>query len=246
MWRNNSVSVILPTYNEKDSIRRVIDDFFQTGVVDEVLAVNNNAAAGTSAEIGKTAAREVFEPRQGYGAAIQRGLREASGGLMVICEPDGTFLARDIVKLLAYADDFEVVFGTRTTQVLIWEGANMGSLLKWGNWAVAKLLEFLFNTSTLTDVGCSMRLIKREALRKIESQFTISGEHFGPEMMILVVLNGLRYIEVPVNYLPRVGRSSVTGHRGKTIILALRMISLILRYRVISWLKIIPEKASNE
>ena len=64
MWRNDSVSVILPTYNEKDSIRRVIDDFFQTGVVDEVIVVNNNAAAGTSAEIGKTAAREIFESRQ--------------------------------------------------------------------------------------------------------------------------------------------------------------------------------------
>ncbi|MCX5641636.1 MAG: glycosyltransferase family 2 protein [Candidatus Omnitrophica bacterium] len=242
MWQNKKVSVILPTYNEKDSIRRVIDDFFQTGVVDEVLAVNNNAAAGTSAEIGKTLAREVFESRQGYGAAIRRGLKEASGDLMVICEPDGTFLARDIIKLLAYADDFEVVFGTRTTQVLIWEGANMGSLMKWGNWGVAKLLEFLFNTTTFTDVGCTMRLIKREALGKIEEQFTVHGEYFGPEMMILVVLNGLRYIEVPVNYLPRVGRSSVTGHKGKTIVLALRMIFLILRYRVASWFGVVPKK----
>jgi len=245
MWRNDSVSVILPTYNEKDSICRVIDDFFQTGVVDEVIVVNNNAADGTSGEIGKTAAREVFESRQGYGAAIQRGLREASGDLIIICEPDGTFLARDIVKLLAYADDFEVVFGTRTTQVLIWEGANMGSLLKWGNWGVAKLLEFLFNTTTFTDVGCTMRLIKKEALGKIEGQFMVSGEYFGPEMMILVVLNGLRYIEVPVNYLPRVGRSSVTGHKGKTVILALRMISLIIRYRIASWFGVIPKKSSR-
>jgi glycosyltransferase involved in cell wall biosynthesis len=243
MWRNDNVSVILPTYNEKDSIRRVIDDFFQTGVVDEVIVVNNNAAAGTSAEIGKTAAREIFESRQGYGAAIQRGLKEASGNLIIICEPDGTFLARDIVKLLAYADDFEVVFGTRTTQVLIWEGANMGSLLKWGNWAVAKLLELLFNTTTFTDVGCTMRLLKKEALGKIADQFTVSGEYFGPEMMILVVLNGLRYIEVPVNYLPRVGRSSVTGHKGKTVILALRMISLIFKYRVVSWLGVVPKKS---
>ncbi|MFA5392862.1 MAG: glycosyltransferase family 2 protein [Candidatus Ratteibacteria bacterium] len=242
MWQTKRVSVLLPTYNEKDSIRRVIDDFFQTGVVDEVVAVNNNAAAGTSAEIGKTAAREIFEFRQGYGAAIRRGLKESSGDLIIICEPDGTFLARDVFKLLAYADDFEVVFGTRTTQVLIWEGANMGSLLKWGNWAVAKLLEFLFNTTTFTDVGCTMRLIKKEALGKIEDQFRVNGEYFGPEMMILVVLNGLRYIEVPVNYLPRVGRSSVTGHKGKTVLLAVRMIFLIFRYRIASWFKVIPIK----
>ena len=245
MWRDKKISVILPTYNEKDSIRRVIDDFFQTGVVDEVIVINNNAASGTSAEIGKTAAREIFESRQGYGAAIRRGLKESSGNLIIICEPDGTFLARDVFKLLAYADDFEVVFGTRTTQVLIWEGANMGSLLKWGNWVVAKLLEFLFNTTTFTDVGCTMRLIKKEALGKIADQFTVNGEYFGPEMMILVVLNGLRYIEVPVNYLPRVGCSSVTGHKGKTVVLALRMISLIFRYRVVSWLGVIPKKSSR-
>ena len=119
----------------------------------------------------------------------------------------------------------------------------MGSLLKWGNWAVAKLLEFLFNTATFTDVGCTMRLIKKEALGKIEDQFTVSGEYFGPEMTILVILNGLRYIEVPVNYLPRVGRSSVTGHKGKTVILALRMISLIIRYRFASWFGVIPRKS---
>lgn len=242
MWRKNTVSVILPTYNEKGSIRRVIEEFYQTGVVDEVIVVNNNAVEGTSDEVAQTPAREVFESRQGYGSAIQRGLRESAGDLIVICEPDGTFLARDTLKLLAYSDDFEVVFGTRTTQVLIWKDANMGPFLKWGNWAVAKIMEFLFNTSTLTDVGCTMRLIKREALKKIENQFTVTGEHFGPEMMILTVLNRLKYIEIPVNYLPRVGKSSVTAHKGKTLKLALRMLSLILYYRFASWFGFKPDK----
>ena len=59
----------------------------------------------------------------------------------MLAEPDGTFLPRDIVKLLAYSDDCDAVFGTRTTRELIWRGANMGAFLKWGNWAVAKLVE---------------------------------------------------------------------------------------------------------
>ncbi|HNQ35467.1 MAG TPA: glycosyltransferase family 2 protein [bacterium] len=244
MWRDRMVSVILPTYNEKDSIRRVVDEFFATGVVDEVIVVNNNAREGTSAEVARTRAREVLEPRQGYGAAIQRGFREARGELLVLSEPDGTFAAHDIFKLLAYSDDFEAVFGTRTTSVLIWAGANMGPLLKWGNWAVAKMLEFLFNTTTFTDVGCTMRLIKRPALEKIRSQFTVQREHFGPEMMILAVINRLRYIEVPVNYLPRVGVSSVTGHKWRTVQLALRMVALILYYRVAVWLGRKPRPVS--
>ena len=60
---------------------------------------------------------------------------------MVVFEPDATFLAHDIYKMLAYADDFEVVYGSRTVKELIWQGANMGLFLKWGNYAVAKLME---------------------------------------------------------------------------------------------------------
>ena len=234
MWRGKSISVILPTYNEKDSIFQSIQDFVETGVVDEVLVVNNNAASGTSEEVARTAAREVLEPRQGYGSAIQRGLREANGDYLVICEPDGTFLARDVYKLLAFADDFDVVFGSRTARMFIWHGANMGLFLRWGNWAVAKMMEFLFNATNLTDVGCTMRLLSRPALTRIQPGFTIAGSAFGPEMMLLSLIAGLKVIQIPVNYLPRVGTSSVTGDFRKAFVLGLWMIGLVLRYRLTS------------
>src|SRR6478609_6615656 len=164
MWHGRTVSVILPTYNERDSIRQSIEDIQATGVADEVLVINNNAAPGTSEEVAKTDALEIHEPKQGYGNAIRRGFREATGDLLIVSEPDGTFLGRDILKLLAYADDFDVVYGSRTARMFIWRGANMGLFLRWGNWAVAKLMEFLFNSTNLTDVGCTMRLIHRQAL----------------------------------------------------------------------------------
>jgi len=153
MWEEKRISVIIPTYAERSSVRQVVEDFFKTGVVDEVIVIDNNAEPGTDDEVAKTSARLVHEHRQGYGYAIQRGLAEALGDILVICEADGTFVARDIHKLLAYADDFDVVLGTRTTKELIWEGANMGFLLRWGNFIVAKFLEFIFNTSLLTDMG---------------------------------------------------------------------------------------------
>lgn len=151
MWAERNVTVVLMTYAERDSIRRVIEGFFATGWVDEVLVVNNNAQEGTAEEVERTDARQVFEPRQGYGNAIRRGLEEASGDLIVLAEPDGTFLPEDLVKLLAYSGECEAVFGTRTTRELIWDGANMGWFLKWGNWAVAKMVEVLFNTSHLSE-----------------------------------------------------------------------------------------------
>ena len=180
MWNNKKVSVIFPTYNEKDSIRAAIEEVLSTGFVDEVLVVNNNAAPGTSEEVAKTPAREVLEPRQGYGRAIRTGLREAAGDYLIVSEPDGTFRGQDVVKLLAYADNFDYVLGTRTTREMIWQGANMGIFLKWGNWAVAKLAEFLFNATILTDCGCTLRLIARPAYEKLRPYFTRDEERLRP------------------------------------------------------------------
>lgn len=233
MWQSKKVSLILPTYNEKRSIYQVIKDFENLKLIDEIIVVNNNAVFGTSKEVAKTKAKEVFESIQGYGAAIIRGLSEARGDYVVVCEPDGTFLANDLYKFLSYAADFDFVVGTRTTQSLIWEGANMGVFMKWGNYFAGKLVEFIFNTTQLTDAGCTYRLIKRKALRKIQPQFKCLGSAFGLEMIILVVKNKIPFIEIPVNYKERVGKSSVTGSRLKAILLGIEMIILILKYRLV-------------
>jgi glycosyltransferase involved in cell wall biosynthesis len=234
MWKDKKVSVILPTYNEKDSIRQCIKDFFATGLVDEVIVINNNAAPGTSEEVAGTGAIEILETTQGYGAAIQRGFREASGELICVCEPDSTFEARDIDKLLVYSADFDFVLGTRTTKEFIWEGANMGIFLKWGNYAVAKLMEVLFNANCLTDVGCTFRLIRRPALEVIQPAFTINGSFFGPEMMLLALKAGIPMVQIPLNYKKRVGTSAVTGDFKKAFVLGCQMILLILKHKFLS------------
>ncbi len=126
MWQGKKISVIFPTYNEKDSIRAAVLDFFATGVVDEVIVVNNNAAPGTDEEVAGTGATLVYETKQGYGHAIRKGFEVAVGDGVIVSEPDGTFAGRDVVKLLAYAEDCDVVFGTRTHREFIWAGSNMG------------------------------------------------------------------------------------------------------------------------
>ena len=235
MWQCKRVSVALPTYNEKASIRQCVDDFFATGVVDEVVVCNNNAAAGTSEEIAATAAREVNETRQGYGWSCRRAMAETTGDLIVLAEPDGSFSADDIHKLLSYANDFDVVLGSRTNRELIWTGANMGWFMKWGNWAVAKYLEALFNSTTMSDVGCTMRLIDRATLEQITPAFTVGGSHFGPEMQMLCILSGARVVQIPVNYRQRIGQSMVCGNRMVAFVLGWQMIGLITRMRLRSW-----------
>lgn len=232
MWKGKSVLLILPTYNEKDSIRKCIEDFERLGFLDRILVVNNNAAPGTSDEVAMTSACEVLEPEQGYGAAIQRGFREAKEDLVFVCEPDDTFVAEDVFKFLAYVEDFDVVFGSRTIKDLIWEGANMQWFLRFGNWAVAKLMQVLYNTNSLSDVGCTFRLIRRDALLAMQDDFRIKSNFFGPEMILLAKWKDLKFVQVPINYRKRIGISSVTGDITKAFALGLRMIDLILTFRL--------------
>src|SRR5579871_3454344 len=231
MWRGQKVAVIFPTYNEKDSIRAATLDYFQTGLADEVIVVNNNAAPGTTEEVEGTGAKVIYEAKQGYGHALMCGIDDTDADLIVLSEPDGTFSGHDLIKLLAYSDDVPVVFGTRTSQNFIWSGANMGRFLRWGNWAVAKLTELLFNTTILTDMGCTYRLFHREALDRIRPHLTIGGSHFGPQLLMEVIAHRIPFIEIPVNYRRRVGESSVTGDLWKAFVLGLQMINLVLGYR---------------
>lgn len=233
MYRNKKVSIVIPTYNESQSIRGVIDDFFRTGLVDEVVVVDNNALHNTKEEVLKTKARLVEEKKQGYGYALMRGMEEARGDLIVMCEADGTFQAKDIEKLLAYSDEFEVVLGTRTSRATIWSGAFMPFPVRFANWLWAKFIEILFNGTVLTDVGCTYKLISRQTLEAIKPRFSESkGDgRFSPELMIWLIESGKSIIEVPVIFKQRIGDSMYTGSIYKAAILGFRMIPLILRYR---------------
>ena len=230
------VSVVIPTYHEEMTIRSVINDFFATGVVDEVIVVDNNAVGNTREEVKRTKATLVTETRQGYGYALMKGLESATGDLIVMCEADGTFSPDDIHKFLLYADDFPMVLGTRTSRATIWSEAFMPWSVRFGNWAMAKVLEVLHNGPTLTDVGCTYKLIDRTSLNKIKKYFSCSkGDGtFSPELMIWLIRhqNTKRMvIEIPVMYKPRVGVSGYTGSIWKAAVLGCKMIPVIIRYR---------------
>ena len=232
MYGAKTVSVVFPAYNEGGNIRQAVEDFFLTGVVDEIVVVDNNSRDGTAAEASATRARVVCETRQGYGHALRRGLREATGDLVIMAEPDGTFMGRDVLKLLAYSEDFDMVCGTRTTRrnQPMFACAQISSRV--GNWLVAKLIQVLYSGPSLSDCGCTLRLTHRVGLARFVDDLTVGGSHFLPEMVILGLKRGLRIIEVPVNYRDRVGESKITGSFKGTVRTGVNMIILALRCRL--------------
>lgn len=233
MYKNKKVSVVIPTYNEAESIRGVIEGLFATNLIDEVVVVDNNALGNTKEEVRKTKATLVHEPRQGYGHAIMRGLIEAKGDLIIMTEADGTFQSRDVEKLLSYSEDFDAVLGTRTSRAAIYSGAFMPFPVRFGNWLWAKIVEVLFNGPVLTDVGCTYKLVNRKLLEEIKEYFKYSkGDGtFSPELMIWLLKRKKKIIEIPVIYKERVGQSGYTGSVWKAAKLGLKMIPVILKYR---------------
>lgn len=231
MHNDKQISVVMPAYNEEEGVGRAVAAYEALPEVDEVVVVDNNSTDATAAEARSAGARVVHEPSQGYGYASRRALLSAEGDYVIIVEPDGTFRAADIRKLLAYAEEFDAVFGTRTSKSCIWSGANMGGLLRYGNAAVAKLLEYVHNGPCLTDVGCTYKLFRREAILAVQAHFTVGGSHFSPELMTVCIRSKLRCIEIPVHYRSRIGTSKITGQLSRAVLLGMRMILMILQYR---------------
>jgi glycosyltransferase involved in cell wall biosynthesis len=193
----------------------------------EIIVVDNNSKDETGIIAERYGARVVKELKQGYGHACKRALLEATGDYIVLVESDCTFSSKDILKFLAYSDDFDLIMGTRTTKELIAKSANMHFLLKWGNWLVAKLLQVLYCGPALTDMGCSYRLIKRTALEKIKDHLYVGGSAFLANMTTAALKKSISTIEISVNYKERKGKSKITGDFSKAIIVALNMLGII-------------------
>lgn len=232
MYKEKKVSVVFATYKEKDSIRATIEDFFATGFVDEIIVVNNNAETGTDEEVKKTSAKLIYEKRQGYGYTYQTGILAATGDYVVLCEPDGTFVGSDLERMLVYAKDFQVVFGTRTNQSSILDGAAMGLMRKLADVFEAKVIEVLFATNSLTDVGCTYKLFKREAIEKIKPLWREGSPLFATELILITVSRKIPFIEIPITFCERVGDSTLTQKFSQLAAWGLRILWFILRFKV--------------
>lgn len=211
MWRRKTVALIFPTYREKNSIFYAIQDFDSTGYIDEIIVVDNNAEEGTVEEVKKTRAKLVKEVRQGYGRAIRTGIEKTKADLMIIAEPDGTFDGRDVVKLLAYSDDFDTVFGSRTHVPLIEKGSGMHLVRRLLDVLLGKMISFLFLAPPLTDVGCTLRLTNRKGWNQVARECKSNGSIFATEWQLVAAKNKVRFMEIPINFKSRVGESSVTN-----------------------------------
>ncbi|QDU69058.1 glycosyltransferase family 2 protein [Engelhardtia mirabilis] len=238
MFRGHRVTVVVPAYNEEATIAEVVAEFLAPECVDRVLVVDNNSRDRTAQLAASAGADVIAESAPGYGCAIRAGLDhsvECSADILVITEADGSFRGEDVWKLLYYLVDCQMVLGTRTTRQMVEQGANMDKKLRWGNVAMAKLLElfwYLPHEPRLTDVGCTFRALWADSWRSIRAGTREPGPSFSPEMICAAYQRGMRVIEVPVHYGARLGgESKHSASLAKVSKTALGMFKAICRKR---------------
>jgi NDP-sugar pyrophosphorylase family protein len=229
------ISVVIPAYNEAESIAAVVRDF--RPLVHEVFVVDNSSQDATAAVAHDAGARVETVKLTGYGDTIRYGLDRAEGDILVVVEADFSFRARDLGKMLEYLKDADMVVGTRTTRELVEQGTNMRGPVRWGNVLVAKFVEALWWNlqPRFTDVGCTYRALWKETYRSIRPLLSGVGPELSPEMMVAALLARKRIIEVPVCYHRRIGgESKHSANYFRISRTALRMLRTILHKRLFS------------
>ncbi|MEC7723878.1 MAG: glycosyltransferase, partial [Planctomycetota bacterium] len=90
MFRDRTVSLVIPAYNEEDTIGQVVEEFRQEPHLDEILVVDNNCKDRTAERASAAGATVIRESQAGYGAALTAGMNAATGDLLVLVEADGS------------------------------------------------------------------------------------------------------------------------------------------------------------
>ncbi len=218
--------MVIPTYNEAQSIGRVLADI--PVMVDEVLVVDSDSNDGTAAIAREAGARVLREPRRGYGRACLSGLAAVnSPDVVVFLDGDYSDRPAEMSLLLEPLrnDSADMVIGSRLA------GARTPGALPWhavfGNRLAAGLITS-FSGVRLTDLG-PFRAVRYNALIGLGLQESTYG--WPVEMIVKGARRGLRIVEVPVSYHPRLGSSKISGTFRGSIGAAWGILSAIAKYQ---------------
>lgn len=217
------LTVVIPAYNEEGGIEATLSSVREalhgSGWEFEIIVVDDGSSDRTAELAQKAGVRVLTQPEnRGYGAALKAGIAAAQHERIVITDADGTYPAAAIPELLAFADDYDMVVGSRTGDDVAIPLARRPA-----KEALRVLASYLAGRP-IPDLNSGLRVLQRDLVRRFE-HILPAGFSFTTTITLAALCNGLLVYYHPINYYERVGESKIRPtHALEFLILILRTI----------------------
>ena len=198
------LSVIIPVYNEVESIQVILKRVYETNLVHEIVVVDDGSKDGTRDVLatldGKNSLRVILhEKNKGKGAAVRTGMAAATGDVLLIQDADLEYDPRDFPILLQPIEEglADVVYGSRFL------GRAHRVTMFWhlvANQMLTLMTNILYNT-ILTDMETGYKVFRREVLNGMVRH--ANSFDFEPEFTAKILKRKFRIFEVPITFNPR-------------------------------------------
>ncbi|MDN3595449.1 glycosyltransferase family 2 protein [Zunongwangia endophytica] len=229
MKKKALIKVIIPAYNEEDSVAKVIAEI--PNLVDEVIVVSNNSTDDTEKNASAAGATVLKENRKGYGYACLKGMEHIANqnhnpDIIVFLDGDYSDYPSELTKIIApiQQQNIDMVIGARVKK---WrEDGSMTFPQIFGNWLATTLMRLFFGAK-FTDLG-PFRAIKYQKLLQLNMQDKTYG--WTVEMQLKAIKQNFSYIEIPVHYKNRIGVSKVSGTLKGAIFAGVKILGWIFKY----------------
>ena len=228
------IKVIIPAYNEQDSIGHVLRDIPTT--VSEVIVVSNASTDNTEQVARENGATVLREERKGYGYACLKGMEYIATlgiddvaqrpDIVVFLDGDYSDYPEELTKIVApiINGDYDMVIGARDKRFR--ESGSMTTPQIFGNWLATTLMTLFFGAN-FTDLG-PFRAMKYDSLLALQMEDKTYG--WTVEMQLKVLKKKMNYIEVPVTYRNRIGVSKVSGTVKGAVMAGIKILGWIFKY----------------
>ena len=223
------IKVIIPAYNEQDSIGSVVKDIPK--IVDEIIVISNNSTDNTEINAKNAGATVLSETRKGYGYACLKGMDYIAKlaikpDIIVFLDGDYSDYPEQLTEIIApiINQNLDFVVGARVKELR--ENGAMTPQQVFGNWLATFLMKLFFG-ARFSDLG-PFRAIKYDKLLALHMEDKTYG--WTVEMQLKVLKQKMTYKEIPVKYRNRIGVSKVSGTVKGTIFAGVKILGWIFKY----------------